>query len=142
MGYRGGRFSGVSFTAERQLDAWGPPFRRTSTTEAGWAEPSATIIHGALAEVGRGADAVLWNSVPAHPYQPGRPLSNRLPTVSEVRAGLPYLDLLLELQQPEHVIAVGRVAERLLGDRATAAVRHPAQGGATACRAGLRALLG
>jgi uracil-DNA glycosylase len=141
MGYRGGRFSGVSFTAERQLEDWGAPYRRTSTSPSPWREPSATIIHGALATAGREQDVVLWNSVPAHPHPSGRPLANRPPRVGEVAAGLVYVDRLLDWLRPELVVAVGRVAERLLGARATATVRHPAQGGATACRTGLLALL-
>ena len=67
MGYRGGRFSGIAFTAERTLLEWGAPFRPTSTRTGGWAEPSGTIVHGALAEAGAEHLAVLWNSVPAHP---------------------------------------------------------------------------
>jgi uracil-DNA glycosylase len=139
MGYRGGRFSGIAFTSERVLDAWGAPFARSSVAPAGWAEPSATIIHGAIAD--HEHDVVLWNAVPAHPHRPGLPLTNRPPTVGEVAAGGPFLDLVLTLMAPAVVVAVGRTAERLLGPRAAAAVRHPAQGGATACRAGLAALV-
>jgi hypothetical protein len=47
----------------------------------------------------------------------------------------------IALLQPRTVVAVGRIAERLLGGRASAAVRHPAQGGATACREGLARIL-
>jgi uracil-DNA glycosylase len=51
------------------------------------------------------------------------------------------LDAVIALLQPREVVAVGRIAERLLGERAHAAVRHPAQGGATACREGLARIL-
>lgn len=142
IGYRGGRFSGMAFTSERQLDAWGPPYAPSSTREGGWAEPSATIIHGALADHGAETDAVLWNVVPAHPHRPGAPLTNRAPTVAEVQQGAPMLDAVIATLQPRTVVAVGRIAERLLGDRADAAVRHPAQGGATLCREGLARVLG
>ncbi len=135
MGYRGGRFSGIAFTSERVLDRWGDPYRRSSLAPAGWAEPSATIIHGAIGD--REHDVVLWNAVPAHPHLPGAPLTNRAPTVAEVAAGSPLLDAVIAIVRPRVVVAIGRTAERLLGARATTAVRHPAQGGATACRAGL-----
>lgn len=141
IGYRGGRFSGMAFTSERLLGSWGPPYAPSSTHAPGWAEPSSTIIHGALADHEAERDAVLWNVVPAHPYRPGTPLSNRAPTVGEVAQGAPVLDAVIALLQPRTVVAVGRIAERLLGERAHAAVRHPAQGGATACREGLARVL-
>lgn len=140
MGYRGGRFSGMALTSERQLAAWGPPFAASSTRPGGWTEASATIVHGAIAD--REHDVVLWNAVPAHPHRPGSPLSNRTPTVAEVRAGAPFTMAVLELVRPQRVVAVGRVAERLLGSHAHACIRHPAQGGATAFRQGLDEVLG
>jgi hypothetical protein len=142
IGYRGGRFSGMAFTSERLLARWGAPYAASSTHVAGWAEPSSTIIHGVLEEHGAELDAVLWNVVPAHPHRPGTPLSNRAPTVPEVAQGAPVLDAVIRWLQPQAVVAVGRIAERLLGERAHAAVRHPAQGGATACREGLARVLG
>jgi uracil-DNA glycosylase len=142
MGYRGGRFSGIAFTAERSLLEWGAPFRPTSTRTGGWAEPSGTIVHGALAEAGAEDLAILWNSVPAHPHRPGAPLTNRAPTRTEIEAGAPLLDAAIALLRPQRIVAVGRTAERSLGDRAEACVRHPAQGGATQFREGIARLLG
>jgi uracil-DNA glycosylase len=139
MGYRGGRFSGIAFTSERTLAAWGRPFAATSRRPDGWAEPSATIVHGAIAD--REDDVVLWNVVPAHPHHPDRPLSNRTPTAAEIAAGSPFLDAAIALVRPGLVVAVGRVGERLLGERADGRVRHPAQGGATAFREGIAQLL-
>lgn len=141
MGWRGGRFSGIAFTSERQLAHWGPPYAASSLHEGGWTESSATIIHGVLEETGLERRVVLWNSVPFHPHPPGRPLANRAPRRGEVELGRPFLVRLVELLAPAQVIAVGRVAEGSLGDLATGHVRHPAQGGATQCRDGLRALL-
>ncbi len=142
MGWRGGRFSGIAFTSERQLAQWGAPFAQSSTKDGGWTESSATIIHGVLDELGAEHEVVLWNTVPFHPHPAGRPLANRAPKVGEVTLGRPYLERLVALLQPTQVIAVGRVSEGALGDLATGRVRHPAQGGATQCREGLRALLG
>jgi len=87
MGYAGGRFTGIAFTAERTLHGWGPPYAPTSVRPEGWAEQSGTIVHGALATLGIEAETVLWNVVPAHPHRPGEPLSNRTPAVGELRAG-------------------------------------------------------
>ena len=141
MGWRGGRFSGIAFTSERQLAQWGAPFAQSSTKDGGWTESSATIIHGVLDELGAESEVVLWNTVPFHPHPAGRPLANRAPKVGEVALGRPFLERAVALLGPVQVIAVGRVAERALGDLATGCVRHPAQGGATQCREGLRALL-
>jgi hypothetical protein len=143
MGYAGGRFSGIAFTAERTLLAWGTPFEATSVRPEGWAEQSGTIVHGALAALGIEGETVLWNVVPAHPHRPGRPLSNRTPAVGELRAGAQVLGELIERLAPRATIAVGRSAERALAELGlpcNGSVRHPANGGATAFRSGLGAL--
>ena len=119
-GYRGARVSGIPFTSERQLTGEGP------------AEATATIVRRVLAELGVEQDVLCWNVVPTHP---GTPRSNRPPTRAEVAAGLPFLE---QLARGRRTIAVGRVAEAVLGG---AAVRHPSRGGATAFAAGLRDLL-
>ncbi len=140
MGYAGGRFSGLAFTAERTLAGWGPPYEATSLRPEGWAEQSGTIVHGTLEQLGLSAGTVLWNVVPAHPHRPGEPLSNRTPTIGELRAGADVLAELIERLEPRAIVAVGRSAERALGELGLpcdAAVRHPANGGATAFRAGL-----
>jgi uracil-DNA glycosylase len=123
-GYRGARVSGVPFTSERQLTGGGP------------SEASATIVHRVLAELGLEESVLLWNLVPTHPHRPGERNSNRRPTSAEVAAARSFLD---ELAVGRRVIAIGRMAESALG---VAAVRHPAHGGATEFRAGLRRLLG
>jgi hypothetical protein len=140
MGYAGGRFTGIAFTAERTLQAWGEPYGVTSVRPEGWAEQSGTIVHGALGTLGLEEGAVLWNVVPAHPHRPGEPLSNRTPSVGELRAGAEVLGELIELLAPRAIVAVGRSAERALGELGLpcdASVRHPANGGATAFRSGL-----
>lgn len=143
MGYAGGRFSGIAFTAERTLLGWGEPFTATSLRREGWAEQSGTIVHGALSALGIADATVLWNVVPAHPHRPGAPLSNRTPAVAELRAGADVLAELIDRLAPRATIAVGRSAERALqelGLPCDAAVRHPANGGATAFRSGLARL--
>lgn len=142
MGWRGGRFSGIAFTSERQLADWGAPFAASSLRPSGWTESSATIIHGVLDEFKLERQVVLWNTVPFHPHPPGKPLGNRAPKVGEIALGKPFLEQLVALLRPSEIIAVGRIAEGTLGDLVTGRVRHPANGGATLCRNGLRALLG
>ena len=122
-GYRGTRISGIPLTSERQLTGSGP-------TEA-----TATIVHRVLAELGVADDVLLWNTVPTHPHRPGRPASNRRPTRTEVEQSAPFL---AELARGRRIIPLGRVAHGAVGGPY---IRHPAQGGAAAFRAGLAAAL-
>ena len=139
-GYQGMRWSGIAFTSEFDLLRWGDPYRRSSRRPRPWKEPSGTIVHGVLEDMGAERRLVLWNTVPTHPHLEGQPLSNRRPTRAEVAAGLPYVQRLIELIRPRLLVGVGRIAAETLGSSAVY-VRHPAQSGATAFRAGMRALL-
>jgi len=140
-GYQGMRWSGIAFTSERDLLRWGAPYQTTSERPGGWSEPSGTIVHRVLGELGAELRVVLWNTVPHHPHHPGRPLSNRRPTVAEVAAGAVFVERVLDLLQPRLVLAVGRIAEGVLGGRAVY-VRHPANGGGAAFAAGMGQALG
>jgi uracil-DNA glycosylase len=139
-GYQGMRWSGIAFTSEFDLLRWGDPYRRSSRRPRPWKEPSGTIVHGVLDELGAERRVILWNTVPTHPSLPDQPLSNRRPTRPEVAAGLPYAQRLIDILQPRLVVGVGRIAADTLGSRGVY-VRHPAQSGATAFRAGMRELL-
>jgi hypothetical protein len=139
-GYQGMRWSGIAFTSERDLARWGPPFARTSVRARPWSEPSGTIVHGTLERLRAERRVVLWNTVPTHPHAPGRPLSNRRPRAAEIAAGALLLERALEQVAPRRLVALGRVAEGVLGRRATY-VRHPSMGGAPAFIAALEGLL-
>jgi uracil-DNA glycosylase family 4 len=118
-GHRGARVSGIPFTSERQLTGAGP------------AEASATIVHRVLADLGLEEDVLLWNVVPTHPHEPGRPYTNRRPTGGEVESCSRFLECVV---RGRRVIAVGRLAQAVTG---APYVRHPAHGGAAAFRDGL-----
>lgn len=122
-GYRGARVSGIAFTSERQLTGSGP------------AEASATIVHDAIEALGIAEATLLWNVVPTHPHEPGRPQTNRRPTRAEVDAARPFLQM---VARGRRVIPVGRIAERALG---VAGIRHPSHGGARAFADGLRTIV-
>jgi uracil-DNA glycosylase len=83
---------------------------------------------------------ILWNTVPTHPHRPGEPLSNRRPHAGEVAAGAIFVARMLAIVQPRQVVAVGRIAQSVLGEGAPY-VRHPANGGASAFAEGLAAIL-
>ena len=139
-GYQGMRWSGIAFTSERDLERWGEPYRPTCAARR-WSEPSGTIVHRVLGELEAEERVVLWNTVPTHPHAPGKPLSNRRPTTSEIATGAPLAMRLIELVQPRTVVAVGRVAESILPP-GTTYVRHPANAGGPAFREGMRSILG
>jgi hypothetical protein len=138
-GYQGMRWSGIAFTSEFDLLRWGAPYRRSSRRPRPWKEPSGTIVHGVLEELGAERRVILWNTVPTHPHLPGKPLSNRRPTREEIAAGRVFVQRLLEIVQPRVLVGVGRIACEALPEAQY--VRHPAQSGATAFRAGMRQIL-
>jgi uracil-DNA glycosylase len=141
-GYQGMRWSGIAFTSERDLLRWGSPYRPTCRTRV-WSEPSGTIVHGLLEARRAESRVILWNTVPTHPHQPGKPLSNRRPTVSEITAGRKLTEHFLDLVRPRVLIAVGRIAQAALATmhRDARYVRHPANAGATAFRQQMAAVL-
>ena len=123
-GYRGARVSGIPFTSERQLSGTGP------------AEATATVVQRTLGELGIVGETLLWNVLPAHPYLPGQPDTNRRPSRIEIEAGLPFVDM---LASGRRVVPVGRVAGEALG---MPWIRHPSHGGAKAFREGLASAWG
>lgn len=133
--YRGCRFSGLAFTSERSL----PRVRCSSRKATGWQEPSATIVHGALRDLNLEDRTLLWNACPTHPAG-SDPLTNRLPTSLELAAGMTWLERLIDLVEPQLVVAVGRSASRSLPHAPV--LRHPAHGGAHEFRRGLVDLVG
>lgn len=154
LGYQGGHFTGIAMTSERillgyQQEKYGIrpehvfegelPVRTSSRNviEKGMSEPTATIMWGALIDLGIDPyEVVLWNAVPWHPYQPGHKkglLSNRTPYAAEMDAGLRHLKTFIGLfREDAGVIAVGRKCEQSLAalDIVHTSVRHPANGGA------------
>lgn len=151
LGYQGGHFTGLAMTSERillghQLEKYGVKpddvFKgikpqRTSRIEVnrmGMSEPTATIMWGALADLGFNPyETVLWNSVPWHPYHKEKGmLSNRTPLSHELNAGLKHLKNFISLFPKAKVIAVGRKCEQSMTELGIdhLGVRHPANGGA------------
>jgi uracil-DNA glycosylase len=111
--------------------------RRTSKPSVcpnGFSEPTATIVWGTLLKLGlRPEQFVLWNAFPWHSFDSRRGmLSNRMPTKSELPAGLTVLKAFLELFPCEQVVALGKIAAAQLEKLNVEAqcVRHPASGGA------------
>jgi hypothetical protein len=148
-GYQGARASGVAFTSERLLMEGAIPRvsradRRLTSRALPYSEPSATIGWKALYRLQIAERTVLWNAVQMHPHRLDDHKTNRTPTPAEIALGRPALHLLIGAFPRAKVVAVGKKAEGLLRDMGitqAAAVRHPANGGATAFAAGLDALV-
>jgi hypothetical protein len=92
-------------------------------------------VHRALAELGIEDEVLLWNVVPTHPHEPGRPYTNRRPTRDEVESSVLFLE---GVARGRRIVAVGRLAQQVTG---APYVRHPSHGGAEAFRRGLAELL-
>lgn len=163
LGYQGGHFTGIAMTSERILLGHqtkkygvmpGHVFRgeapqrtsRPNLIEKGMSEPTATIMWGALIDLGIDPyDVVLWNAVPWHPYNQDKGLlSNRTPLRGEMEAGLNHLKAFIGLFEDVKVVAVGRKCEQSLSELniAHTGVRHPANGGAPKFREQLTELAG
>lgn len=151
LGYQGGHFTGIAMTSERillghQEEKYGVkpehvfrgeiPLRtsRPDLTEQGMSEPTATIMWGALIDLGIDPyDVVLWNAVPWHPYKKKEGLlTNRTPLAGEMEAGFKHLKTFISLFDDVQIVAVGRKCEQSLTELGVEhiGVRHPANGGA------------
>jgi hypothetical protein len=150
VGYQGCRHSGMAFTSERLLlegviPRIGRPSGRLTSRHLPFSEPSATIVWNTLFRLGIAQHTILWNALQLHPYKDGDIRSNRTPTPAEIALGEPALRILVDAFPEARLVAVGRKAEDLLdqmGVRVARAVRHPANGGATAFAEGMRQLAG
>ncbi len=116
-GRNGARWTGVPFTSPHQL------------TGAGAKEPTATIVHRVVAELGWASDVLFWNASVLFP--PG----NRDPRRAELDACAPVLE---RVCRGRRVLAVGRHAQRATG---APYLRHPSHGGAARFAEDLRAAL-
>ena len=111
--------------------------RRTSKPSIcpdGFSEPTATIVWSALLKIGVLPDEfILWNAFPWHSFDPRRGLlSNRMPNKWERAAGLPVLEVFLQLFPCDQIVALGKIAAAQLEQLNinVQCIRHPASGGA------------
>lgn len=127
-GYRGCHVCGIPFTSERVLLGFLPE-----------------VEHGAIFP-GAKTRATVWNAFPFHPYKAHSKHSNRKPSSAELKVTCGVLpEMRVLFPRSARVIAVRRVTERTLRkleiEIEAAAVRHPAQGGATKFREQVSAVL-
>ncbi|WP_158866567.1 uracil-DNA glycosylase [Leifsonia sp. AG29] len=130
-GWRGMTVTGVPFTSVREAEAGVVPgLELPGQPQAPW-EASSRVFWATMAQWS-GPLPISWPVYPHHPFEAGRPLTNRTPRVSEVRAGAPVARELVAALGIETIVAVGRKAQGALAEAGidAPAIRHPAQGGA------------
>lgn len=131
-GARGCRFSGIPFTSEKLITEAQIPVRgdQSSRRDSPQSEITATIFWKTLHPYV--LDFFVWNVVPFHPHRPDDLLSNRPPTRNETSAFLDLLLAVINVLEPEIIVAVGKTAYRILNDILNidcTLVRHPSYGG-------------
>jgi uracil-DNA glycosylase len=152
-GYRGCRLTGVPVTSRKillegvpELAFFGAAHGYQNTADVGfeaiYGEQSATIVWQTLADLR--VVPIIWNTVPFHPHHLGKPLTNRAPRKLEIEHGSDFLQQVIQLFQPQKIIAVGNVAYGALMalNISCHKIRHPAQGGKHEFVTGLKAAIG
>jgi hypothetical protein len=140
VSYRGGRLTGIAFVSEtvmltgvdikngRILGA-DRGYRKATPGPKLSTEASATMVWSTIANIT--PLPLLWNAFPFHPFHPGQPDSNRVPSAAELLLGQPFIERLMRLFPIERVVAIGNQADLSLTKLGIAhdKVRHPSQGG-------------
>lgn len=133
LGYRGGRRTGLALTDEMHLDAYSTLFRglpvEKATKGPAVGERTANVIWRMLARIDE--PVFLWNVFPLHPHFPDDPMSNRCHTAREREACGKFFHAIIDLLQPEKIVAIGGDAHRAVEDLGVSSVqvRHPSYGG-------------
>ena len=133
LGYRGGRRTGLALTDEVHLDSLSLLYEGLAVKKATKGpvvgERTAKFIWKMLLRISQ--PIFLWNVFPFHPHKPDEPMSNRRHSTKEREICGRFLHQIVDLLQPDHVIAIGRDAHMAvegLGIDCTQ-VRHPSYGG-------------
>ncbi len=122
-GYQGCRHSGIAFTSERllregRIPRISPMSHRLTSRALPYSEPSATIVWGALYNLGIEERTILWNTLPMHPYKSRDEQSNRTPTSEEfehwqtcptdARQGIPFSESCCRRQEGGKIAQLDR----------------------------------
>jgi hypothetical protein len=134
LGYRGGRRTGIALTDEFHLQVLQSVFGVTGLAKATidqspMKERTATEVWKLLSRIGH--PVLLWNVFPFHPFDEGKPFTNRRHTSWEFDLCRDLLSALLKWLEPTTIVALGGDAEAALlrlGYECKR-VRHPSYGG-------------
>lgn len=147
LGYRGGRRTGLALTDDVHLSdharRWDVDCRKFTKGTA-VPERTAAVIWSAVRQIP--SPIFFWNVFPFHPFESGKPFSNRAHNSYERRIGEEILDEMISIVKPRRLIAIGNDAEksaRRLSDTLThVKVRHPSYGGQNIFLDQIRSLYG
>ena len=133
LGYRGGRRTGLALTDEVHLGSLSFLYNGLTVKKATKGpvvgERTAKFIWKMLLQISQ--PVFLWNVFPFHPHRSNEPMSNRPHSAKERDICRRFLYRIVDLLQPDHVLAIGRdahMAIERLGIDCTQ-VRHPSYGG-------------
>ncbi|HEX7151209.1 MAG TPA: uracil-DNA glycosylase [Thermoanaerobaculia bacterium] len=152
VSHRGGRLTGIAFCSEtvmlggvdltgnRRILGDDRGYRKATAGPRLSTEASATMVWGTI----RALEPLplLWNAFPFHPFHPGKPESNRVPSSAELAQGAPFIERLIRIFGIEQVVAVGNQASASLEKLSIEheRVRHPSMGGKVQFVAGMARL--
>lgn len=134
-GYYGCRQTGIPFTSGAIIqEAKHGLFQEIGeeiVLSGKMSENTATIFWDCICNFS--AVPVIWNTFPFHPHQSRLPEKNRKPNSIEITEGKEYLNIIYEIFKPKMLCAIGRTAERVLGELFPLDnpiyIRHPSHGG-------------
>jgi uracil-DNA glycosylase len=140
VSHRGGNLTGIAFCSETiMLDGVTHGanvvlgefhgYRKATPGPIRSTEASATMVWQTIRHIQ--PLPLLWNAFPFHPFNSGKPLSNRVPTASELLIGQPFIEMLIQFFPIEKVLAVGNQASTSLTRMGVSheKLRHPSMGG-------------
>ena len=138
-GYRGCRRTGVAFTDEMTLSVYlvfsGCDGQHSSCKFSAVNERTAQVVVPMITRVIAEKKRLVftWNVFPFHSHEEGNPDSNRAHNAKEREIGMRFLRKLVDILEPERMVAIGTDAKIAINSIETKAgrhyVRHPSYGG-------------
>lgn len=145
-GYNGVRRSGIYLVSEPQFEELGQRLGDVSFQKATRTPNKATQSSKAVWKLIQTLPTVplTYDAFPLHSFRNKPPFVNRSPSKKELQSTAHVLELLLEIFQPQKVIAIGRKAEYALDYLGVSNiyVRHPSRGGGPAFEQGIKGIYG
>ncbi|MBX2877225.1 MAG: uracil-DNA glycosylase [Saprospiraceae bacterium] len=145
-GYNGVRRSGMYLVSEPQFEELGRRLGGIQFQKATRTPDQATRSSKAVWKLIQTLAAVplTYDAFPLHAFRNNPPFVNRSPSRSELQDTAHILERLLEIFQPQRIIAIGRKAEYALDYLGVKSiyVRHPSRGGGPAFEQGIKGIYG
>lgn len=137
--WRGTRFTGVPFTSQAQLlrPDFPVPGERSSLGPNPLSERTATQIWETV--LPHHPRIFMWHAYPIHSHRKGGRQTDRTPSRREMDEYTDLLSAMIEVLDPEMVLALGRSAQTVLqdADEEHTYVRHPSFGGVRSFKRGM-----